>query len=299
MTESRHFSILYQLLEKGEMTAPELAASLEVSTRTIYRDVERLSQAGIPIYAVPGRGGGIALMEHFSLDRGLLSQPERLQLLASLQGLKSLAGVGDSQLMTKLEGLFRTAGPDWLELDFSDWRWQPEQKKSFALIQEGLIQRRRLSFDYLSGTGLLEPRKAEPQRLIFKSSNWYLAAFCCQKQAVRFFKVSRMRGCCLLDETFDRVCPAESLVMDWPREELQSLVLKFSPESAFRVYEEFAAQDIREEADGLYVTAQLPQHGSILAYLLSYLDQVEILEPADLRQEFGHQIQKILDKYKS
>ncbi len=74
MSDSRLFKIVYHLLEKGHATAPELSDKFEVTPRTIYRDVEALSGAGIPIYAEPGRNGGIYLLHHFVLERALLSE---------------------------------------------------------------------------------------------------------------------------------------------------------------------------------------------------------------------------------
>ena len=76
MQESRLFKILYYLLEKGRTTAPELAKRFEVSVRTIYRDMDALSEAGIPIYAEPGRNGGICLLDGFVLDKTVLSDKE-------------------------------------------------------------------------------------------------------------------------------------------------------------------------------------------------------------------------------
>ncbi len=83
MQESRLFKIVYHLLDKGRATAPELADKFEVSVRTIYRDIDALSSAGIPIYAEPGRNGGIFLLQDFVLDRALLSENEKLEVLTS------------------------------------------------------------------------------------------------------------------------------------------------------------------------------------------------------------------------
>ena len=107
MAESRLFRILYQLLEKGSTTAPELARLFEVSVRTIYRDIERLSMAGIPLYSVSGKAGGIFLMKDFVLDRTLVSEDEKLELLSALQGIQALIDDRQDLLLEKLESIFK------------------------------------------------------------------------------------------------------------------------------------------------------------------------------------------------
>ena len=87
MQESRLFKIVYHLLNNGHATAPELAKKLEVSVRTIYRDIEALSEAGIPVYAESGRSGGIYLLSDFVLGKVMLSEREKRELLAALQSL--------------------------------------------------------------------------------------------------------------------------------------------------------------------------------------------------------------------
>lgn len=87
MTQGRLLGIIYYLLGNGHATAPALAEKFEVSIRTIYRDVDRLSNVGIPIYCNPGKGGGIFLLDSFVLDKSLLSAQEQEELLLSVQGL--------------------------------------------------------------------------------------------------------------------------------------------------------------------------------------------------------------------
>lgn len=84
MSDSRLFKMLYYLLDRECAAAPELAAELEVSARTIYRDVKALSSAGIPIYAEPGRNGGISLLQDFILDKVILSESERQEVLTAI-----------------------------------------------------------------------------------------------------------------------------------------------------------------------------------------------------------------------
>ena len=141
MPDSRLFKILYYLLDRGRATAPELAAALEVSQRTIYRDVEALSGAGIPIYAEPGRNGGICLLHDAVLDRALLSEGERREVLTALE---SMAAVGQApgELLTKLSAFFRVNTGDWLEVDFSRWGKSGGDNRKFETLKAAVIQHR-------------------------------------------------------------------------------------------------------------------------------------------------------------
>lgn len=103
MSDSRLFKILYYLLDRQRATAPELAAEFEVSPRTIYRDVEALSGAGIPIYAEPGRNGGIYLLQDFILDRAILSENERQEVLTALQSILLINKLKDTVFVTLFE----------------------------------------------------------------------------------------------------------------------------------------------------------------------------------------------------
>ena len=120
MEQGRLFKIVYYLLDKGRTTAPELAEKLEVSVRTIYRDLDVLSVAGIPIYTTQGKGGGIFLLPEFVLDKSLLSPQEKEQILMALQGLSVAENRQSDELLAKVGGLFRAQHADWIEVDFSD-----------------------------------------------------------------------------------------------------------------------------------------------------------------------------------
>ena len=94
MSQARLFEMVYLLLERGKMSATELAERFEVSVRTVYRDVDALSAVGVPVYALPGRNGGVALMEQYVLSKTALSDREQEQLLASLKSLSGTPGLG-------------------------------------------------------------------------------------------------------------------------------------------------------------------------------------------------------------
>lgn len=121
MQESRLFKVVYHLLDKGQATATELAEKFEVSVRTIYRDIDALSGAGIPVYAETGRNGGIHLMDGFVLDKAVLSEEEKQEILAALQSINSAQNISSSQTLQKLSAIFNLGSENWFEVDFSRW----------------------------------------------------------------------------------------------------------------------------------------------------------------------------------
>lgn len=119
MKENRYFQMIYLLLEKGNMTAPELAEYFEVSVRTIYRDIDILSSAGIPVYTAQGKGGGIFIQDNFVLNKSLLSDEEQKQILMALQSTQILEEENTNILLSKLSSVFQKQNISWLEIDFS------------------------------------------------------------------------------------------------------------------------------------------------------------------------------------
>ena len=128
MKNGRLFELLYLLVERRALTAGELAERFEVSERTIYRDVDALSAAGVPVYTQRGQGGGIRLMDQFVLDRCLLSPREQDEVLFALRALLSTGGLEGAEALERLSALFRREAEGWVEVDFTDWG------KGFAVL---------------------------------------------------------------------------------------------------------------------------------------------------------------------
>ena len=118
---NRLFEIIYILLNKKSTTARELAEHFGVSQRTIYRDVDTLSLADIPVYTEKGKGGGISLLPDFVLNKSILSEQEQNEILSALQGLSSVKTTETDQVLKKLSTIFNKNTVNWLEVDFSDW----------------------------------------------------------------------------------------------------------------------------------------------------------------------------------
>lgn len=135
MQINRLFKLACYLLVNGKTSAPELAEKFEVSTRTIYRDSDSISAAGIPIYTTQGKGGGISLLESFVLDKSLFSEKEKEQILMALQGIASVEGENTDELLSKLSALFQMEATDWIEVDFSGWNRNEADRDIFNEIK--------------------------------------------------------------------------------------------------------------------------------------------------------------------
>ena len=120
MQISRLFEMLCILLESDRISAPELARRLEVSVRTVYRDAQALSEAGIPVYAQQGQHGGISILPGYKLSKAYLSAAERTELLAALQAMRQ-TGASGSHALLKLSSLFGPPQDEWVQIDFADW----------------------------------------------------------------------------------------------------------------------------------------------------------------------------------
>ena len=204
MKNSRLFEILYLLVEKRAVTAGELAQRLEVSERTIYRDIEALSAAGIPVFTQQGQGGGIRLMDQFVLDKALLSQAQQDEILFALQAVLAAGSGLEKETLAQLTALFHREGGDWLEVDFTDWGSGAAERETFTLVKRAILARRPLSFTYYSSAGEKSRRAVEPARLVFKSGCWYLSAYCRIRQDWRIFRLARMEDPTLEEESCPR-----------------------------------------------------------------------------------------------
>lgn len=298
MQESRLFKIVYHLLEKGQATAPELAEKFEVSVRTIYRDIDSLSAAGIPIYAEAGRNGGIRLMNGFVLDKAILSEEEKQEVLSSLQTLPAILNMDSSQTLQKLSALFQQDSKNWLEIDFSRWGNKESDNDKFALLKSAVIHCQTVKIHYANAYGAISERIIHPYKLCYKANAWYLKAFCTAKQDFRIFKLNRILDLEMLNKSFQKQDVPK--LLDESDKNCNEITLRFPKEMAYRVYDEFDKTQIQRQANGDYiVTAAMPEDAWLTGFLLSFGTQVDILSPAYLKEVIAEQARFIYEKNKS
>ena len=299
MRESRLFRIVYYLLQNGKATAPELAQKFEVSIRTIYRDIDSISSAGIPIYATQGKGGGISILNDYTLDKSFFSEQEQEQMLTALQGMTATTERNSNELLTKLNGLFQIKSTNWIEVDFSDWAHRTPQQDTFNIIKEAIFQKRVISFCYFSGKGNKEKRSVKPIRLVFKSKSWYLYSFCLLRNDYRFFKLTRIKELEMLSETFTQDFTPTKIEKQIQVENTVAVKLKFDRQAAFRVYDEFTDSITEDSQGNLYAQINLPDNEVLYSYVMSFSDSVEIIEPQSIREQMKKRLQKMQEKYRT
>lgn len=298
MQESRLFKIVYHLVNKGISTAPELAEKFEVSVRTIYRDIDALSSAGIPIYAMQGKGGGIAIADDFVLDKSLLSAKEKEQVLMALQGLTVVEEKNTGELLTKLGSLFQTKNTNWIEVDFSNWVKGNENQTVFEEIKKAVFGKNIMQFLYFGSSQNVTERSVVPLKLVFKSKAWYLYGYCLQRNDYRFFKLTRMKQIEIQDERYSGDIEVPQVVIKQTGAEATVRVtLRFDKNMAFRVYDEFTDDVTEDESGYLYVHTLLPDNEMLYSYLFSFSDSVEVLEPLYIRERLKEKLENMLKRY--
>ncbi len=297
MQESRLFRIVYFLLNRGQVTAAELAREFEVSVRTIYRDIDALSGAGIPVYAETGRNGGISLLDNYVLDRTILSEKERQDILAALQSLSAAGNTCDKATLDKLSALFRLPSDNWYEVDFSRWGEVAQDNNKFEDLKKAVVCHRCVQISYVGAYTAESSRKIHPLKLLYKSRAWYVKAYCAEKKDFRLFKLNRIIRWELLEEEFIPVSwPEPSEEEKTPEQDQTPIVLRFSREVAYRVYDEFDLNHIQEQENGeMLVTAYMPQDGWLTGFLLSFGAQVEVISPVYLREVLAAQAREIYE----
>lgn len=298
MKQNRLFMILYYLLGRGRVTARELADQFEVSVRTVYRDIDTMSSAGIPIYASQGKGGGIEIAPEYVLSQSLLTEDEKEQIMAALQGLDSARKVYENELLAKLSVLFKRKHTNWIEVDFNNWQNDKRHEKNFHEIKSAILGKKLLSFSYFSSNEKETMREVKPARLLFKGQDWYLYAFCLLRNDFRYFKLSRIKNLEVSDAIFEEDFEGAILKKEMRYENLVRIKLRFDPNVAFRVYDELSTAITKDDQGNLYTEIELPKDYNLYYYLFSFGDGVEVLSPKEIREQIKAMIKRMAQKYK-
>ena len=310
MRIDRLLAIIILLLNREKIKACDLARRFEVSVRTIYRDIDAINLAGKPIIAYPGNNGGFGIMDNYKLERQVLSMNDMISILNTLKSVHTT--LADSSLDTAIDKFTSLVPQEGLSklheyseqfvIDIMPLGYHKRQRKFLKIIHGAIQEQRLLKFTYRSMKGECLTRTTEPMTLLFKGYAWYLFAFCRTRQDYRIFRLSRMNDVFMLAQTFNRrdTSYKDYADFDMDRSELVHLVLKFKARARVKVEDFFFEENIQLLPDGtLLVTVSWPYDEWVIAHLLSYGDDLEVIEPAYIRSILLKKAKKIQKLYES
>lgn len=191
MKIDRLIAMIMILLENEVMNAGALAKKLEVSSRTIYRDIDTLTMAGLPIFTTQGVTGGVGLMKSYKIDKKLFTPKDIQTLLTSLGSyrqlydhkeivhvLEKLSNIGQEGRQSEKESRFA--------IDLSLNQGNQSLRSLLSSVETAINEERYITFDYIDKDGNVTSRKIEPYQVVFKESSWYLQAFCTLKRITEY-----------------------------------------------------------------------------------------------------------------
>ena len=301
MQAERLVKIIFLLMNGTCKTAKELAQSCSVSVRTVQRDIDALSLAGIPVFSSRGYGGGVGLLKEFTLDKTYLTEQERTDILNGLQTLEGAGYPDGRESLQKLAALFHSKADNrWLRVDFSSWCGSGFGKQKFDVLKSAILNKKVLSFSYYSSENRISERIAEPLCLLFRERAWYVWVFDRKHRRETILRASRIRNIQPTGDTFERIMQEEPMATpDYAKSyAMERVVLRIQADCAFRVFDEFPEQDIHPQQDGSYLIDELmPVNEWLTGYLLSFADGLEVIEPSRLRDTLLKKIHSMAEKY--
>jgi predicted DNA-binding transcriptional regulator YafY len=302
MKINRLLEITIILMNRGTITARELADRFGVSPRTIYRDIDVLSGAGVPVYTCKGGNGGIHLMEDYSLSKTIVNEHEADSLVLALKTLQATRYPELSTTLDKLGALFkRSSQNDWVRVDFSPWGSEPNFDDKFVNIKMAILNRKAVRFDYLSSLGEKTTRSVEPLQLVYKGQAWYLLGWCRSRDDMRMFRISRIKNLTLTQESFTPRSIEDQAETKAPSDAPQIVraVLRFKPEIMHRVYDDYDEDEITRNADGSCdVVLTAPEDEWVYGYILSFGSYAEVMSPESLREKIIGRLERVLENYR-
>jgi len=309
MKLQRLIAILTALLQKDRISATTLASMFEVSVRTIYRDIEALESAGIPIVTHTGVNGGISIIEQYKIDKKLFTNQDISTLLTSLYSVSgSIPDAKLNQTLEKIKGLIPQEYGSAIELtskqlyiDMTPWSNHPHISETLKQVQKALEESRLIQFSYTARCGEATERTAEPHQLVLKENNWYLRAFCLERQDFRIFKLRRMENLTVLPQRFEQRDFETGMTdfKDWKSDKLT--VVELVADSSLRERAlDYCRDEYMEDLEDGRIHIKMPFVESEMGYsvLLGMGYNCEVIAPTHIRVEVIRRIALMQAVYK-
>ncbi len=294
MKIDRLIAIIMVLLDQDQVPAKYLADMFEVSTRTIYRDLDSINQAGIPIVAVSGPGNGISILKSYKVEKRLFSTNDITTLLMALGSIQS--NLPDSKITTtiaKIKGMipknsqkefhFKT---NQIKIDLTPWLYSGNELEKIQLIKVSMEQQNILRFEYKDKKNKRSVRKIEPYCLLLKGEYWYVQGYCLLRNDFRTFKVLRMKNISIMDSTFEPKEFPSKKTTHFNDKKITQVKLRVHESVTDKIISRFGEECLTIDSPEHYIaTVQMPIDELAFDYLLGFGTKCECIEPPKMRQE--------------
>jgi predicted DNA-binding transcriptional regulator YafY len=307
MKIDRIISIILTLLQQDRISSKKLADTYEVSQRTIFRDLETINAAGVPIVTFTGVNGGAEILKEFKIEKGFFNEKDLIHILL---GLNSISTISDKELVntiSKIKSFMPKEKTKELErkssqisVDLKTWTGNKNFYHNLDLIKKAFNEYKLLGFRYIDKTGKISNRIIEPYQLILKNGVWYLKGFCLEKFDFRIFKILRMTSLVIKEEIFK---PKNFILEDlsgenWIKKHIFSIKIEIDESILDRVLEKCDEEAIKKLDNGKYIV-DFPFVDDDYSYeiLLGYGNKCKCLEPQWVKEKYLDKLRNILNKY--
>lgn len=308
MRIDRLLGIVVLLLNRERISARLLADKFEVSIRTIYRDIESINMAGIPIISHAGNNGGFGIMDNYKIDRQVLSLNEMISIVTALKGVSSTITENDyDNVSEKILSLVPDDKKQEMQerfeeliIDIVPWGYKEIAKTYIKEIQQAISNKKLIRFKYRNNRQEEVTRIVEPMTLVFKGYAWYLFGYCKKRSDYRIFKLVRMNELITTHESFKRRNSRYQEFMKLPVNTTNKvdLVLWYSKEVMPMVEEYYDESCINYNNDGsAVVKLSLPEDEWLYSILLSSGENVKVIKPEHIAKKIKERAKKILANY--
>ena len=300
-------NILFDLLAKRTVNATYLSQKYGVCVRTIYRYVETLEGAGVPLYTIRGKNGGFRIMDTYRLPATFMTEKEFDQVINSLNAIYS--GVPDKTLESAINKLKATVKHEYggfdvksgnLIIDGGPWGDTVGYKAKLQVIEQSLNETRELFIRYHDRNGTVSERVIEPHVIVFKQGIWYVYAFCSLRKEFRFFKTGRIEAANILDKKFTRRDLSDKdLPMDFWHNSVQAerVIMEIEKKVASDVAEWLGVENVKKTDDRFYADVSLPFDEGLVSKIMSYSNGIRVIAPESLKEKIKATALAVASKY--
>ncbi|MBC1661560.1 YafY family transcriptional regulator [Listeria welshimeri] len=306
MKIERLIGIIMLLLQRELVSASEMATMFEVSKRTIFRDIDTLMMANIPIYTIAGTKGGIGIMPTYKVDKKLLTAEDLTAIIASLDGMEQLLSSAETKkTLQKMKNMLdHSSEPpkSSISLDFSNLSMKKELNAKVESLYLAIKKHHLVELSYIDRAGKQTIRKTEPYHLLFRNRSWYLQGYSLERNDFRTFKMSRIVELKTLEETFEArpfvVKSFGGITNTKPMFLMHEVTLMVDKIAREQIVERFDTIEItQQDEDHFLAKVSLPDHEAGYRFLLQLGTHVTIQNRDDFYDNFIEYLEEIQEKY--